>query len=345
MSGAPVNRRWLVARPVGETISEEDFRWVRAEVPHPEQGQFVALNRWISFDPTQILLIPRRRAGAPEDAGAPLGSVMPCIAVSEVVESRHPAFRPGDLVHGHMGWEDYSVSDGTGFTPSYRVPDGIPPEWAIGVLGLTGLVAYFGVREVAQPRPGQTFVISGAAGGVGTVATQLAKMAGLRVVAIAGSAPKCEWLLREGGADAAINYRTEPLGARLDELCPEGIDIYFDNHGGPTLDLALARLRPQGRVVLCGLNALYRASPDPPGLSNYANLILVNGRMQGLLGRDYLPRRSEAFEAMLPLLRSGRLRPKQDVLTGLREAPRGLARLFAGENLGKQLLRNDAEPP
>ena len=337
-----VNRRWLVSQRVDGDVSDSNFRWVESPIPTPSDGQFLVRNRWLSFDPTQVLMIVRRGPGAGEEGLIPVGEVMSSIAVSEVVQSRHPGFSPGDIVHGHMGWEDYSVTDGTGFTPVYRVPEGVPPDWAAGALGLTGLVAYFGVHEVAQPKPGETFVISGAAGGVGSIASQLAKIRGLRVIGIAGSPAKCDWLLREAGVDAAINYRNEDIGARLSELCPDGIDIYFDNYGGPTLDLAVERLRAGGRIVLCGVTSLYRADPRPPGLQNYVNLIMVNGRMQGLLGRDYVPRRSEAFDAMLPLLRSGRLTPKEDILVGLREAPKGLARLFSGDNVGKQLLRMDA---
>jgi NADPH-dependent curcumin reductase CurA len=338
------NRRWVLAERVDGTITESNFRWEEVPVPAPREGQFLARNLWLSFDPTQVLMIIHRDTPGPDEGGIPLGDVMSSIAVSEVVESRHPDFSPGDFVHGQMGWEDYTVTDGKSWLPTYRVDDGLPLNWAAGALGLTGLVAYFGVTEVAQPTPGETFVISGAAGGVGSIASQLAKIHGLRVVGIAGSAAKCDWLLRQAGVDAVINHRQEDLGTRLSELCPDGIDIYFDNHGGATLDLVLTRLRSRGRVVLCGVTSLYRAKPPPPGLQNYVNVILVNGRLQGLLGRDYIPRRSEAVRAMLPLLRSGRLKSKEDVLVGLREAPKGLARLFSGENVGKQLLRMDGAP-
>jgi len=243
-----------------------------------------------------------------------------------------------------MAWEDYTITDGTGFSPAFRVPDGVPLNWAAGALGLTGLVAYFGVHEVARPHPGEVFVISGAAGGVGSIASQLARICGLRVIGIAGSPAKCDWLLREAGADAAINYREEDVGKRLTELTPEGIDIFFDTVGGPTLEIALDRLRTGGRVVLCGVTSQYLANPRPPGPANLVQLIMVNGRMEGFLGRDYFPRRNEAFDAMLPLLRSGRLKSKEDILVGLREAPKALARLLAGENVGKQLLRMDETP-
>lgn len=338
------NRRWLVAQRFDGRLTEANFRWAESPVPALGEGQFLVRNRWLSFDPTQIFMLGRKGSGDPGGGGIPLGDVMSCIAVSEVIDSRHPAFAPGDLVHGHMGWEDYTVTDGQGFTPTYRVPDEVPPNWAAGVLGLTGLVAYFGVHEVARPRPGETFVVSGAAGGVGSIASQLAKIRGLRVVGIAGSPVKCDWLVREAGVDAAIDYRREDVGKRLTELCPDGVDIFFDNDGGSILDLALERLRSGGRVVLCGATSRYSVMPEPPGPTNYLALVMVNGRMEGLLGRDYISRRSEAVDAMLPLLRSGRLKSKEDVLEGLRSAPKGLARLYSGENVGKQLLRMD-EPP
>lgn len=337
------NRRWLIDRPVDGPLSERNFRWDEAVVPPLTPGQFLVQNLWFSFDPTQHYMVPRAGPSRPSPGTPPFGEVMGTIAVSKVVESRHPGFAAGEIVHGHMQWEDYTVTDGTGFTPTYRVPDGIPPNWAAGALGLTGLVAYFGVHEIARPKPGETVLISGAAGGVGSIASQLAKMLGLRVVGIAGSSAKCDWLLQEAGIDGAINHRTEDVAARVTELCPDGIDIFFDNDGGPTLDLALERLRGGGRIVLSGATSRYAATSPPTGPSNYLQLVMVNGRMEGLLGRDYVARRSEAFDAMLPLLRSGRLKSKEDVLEGLRNAPDGLARMYRGENVGKQLLRLD--PP
>lgn len=335
------NRQWVVAKPVSGPITEANFRWTEASVPAVGEGQFLVRNLWLSFDPTQHFMVPRSDPPAPEQGAIPFGQVMRSIAVSEVVESRHPEFSPGDVVHGHTAWEDYSVTDGSGFTPTYRIPTGVPPNWALGVFGLTGLVAYFGITEVARPKPGETVLISGAAGGVGSIATQLAKIHGLRVIAIAGSLAKCQWLKEEARADAVINHRTEDVAARVTELCPDGIDIFFDNDGGPTLDLALERLRTGGRIVLSGATSRYAAEGAPSGPSNYLQLVMVNGRMEGLLGRDFVPRRQEAVDAMLPLLRSGQLKAKEDVLVGLHEAPRGLARLYAGENVGKQLLQLD----
>lgn len=339
-----VNRQWTLAKRVTDTISAANFHWGESPVPTAGDGQFVTRNLWLSFDPTQLFMVAQGESTETPSGGIPLGGVMSCLGVGEVVESRHPEFSPGDRVHGHLGWEDFTVTDGKGFAPAFRVPPGVPPNWAVGVLGLTGLVAYFGVHEVARPKAGETFVISGAAGGVGSIASQLAKIHGLRVIAIAGSPAKCEWLVTEAGVDAAINYRSEDVGARLTELCPDGIDIFFDNDGGATLDLALERLRSGGRVVLSGATSRYAAKSTPPGPASYLNLVMVNGRMEGLLGRDFLPRRAEAYDALLPLLRSGRLKAREDVLEGLQRAPEGLARLYAGDNVGKQLLRMDAPP-
>jgi len=339
-----INRQWLIAkRPEGRPTAET-FRWAETHAPVPGEGQFLARNLWYSFDPTQSFLVGRADRPEAESGAIPIGEPMRGFSVSEVLESKHPGFRPGDIVHCHMGWEDYSVSDGQGFAPAYRVPDGVPPNWALGALGITGLAAYFGVCEVARPKPGETFVISGAAGGVGSIAVQMAKIRGLRVVGIAGGPAKCDWLLREAGADGAIDHKSQDVGRRLTELCPDGIDIFFDNDGGPTLDLALERLRGGGRVVLCGGTSRYAFAPPPPGPSNLLQLVMVNGRMEGLLARDYLPRLSDAADVMLPLLRSGRLKSKEDVLVGLRNAPAALARLYTGSNVGKQLLRMDDAP-
>ncbi|MGI0133064.1 MAG: NADP-dependent oxidoreductase [Thermoplasmata archaeon] len=338
---ARLNRRWLIAKPHDGKVSDANFLWSESPVPPLAEGRFLVHNRWLSVDPTQALQL---RLGDPPGNAVPIGQPPWSLAVSEVVESRHPNFSPGDIVHGEMTWEDYTITDGTGFNPAFRVPDGVPLNWAAGALGLTGLVAYFGVHEVARPKPGETFVISGAAGGVGSIASQLAKIYGLRVIGIAGSTAKCDWLRSEAKVDAVINYHQEDVGKRLAELSPQGIDIFFDTVGGPMLEIALDRLRKGARVVLCGITSQYLEDSHPPGPPNLVQLIMVNGRMEGFLGRDFIPRRTEAFDAMLPLLRSGRLKSKEDVLVGLREAPNGLARLLAGDNVGKQLVRMDEAP-
>jgi NADPH-dependent curcumin reductase CurA len=331
----PVNRQWLLAeRPTG-TVGAGTFRWSESPVPTtPPDGQFLVRNLWLSFDPTQYLSIANDGEGA-----IAIGSVMRGLAVSEVVESRHPSFRNGDIVHGFSGWEDYSVLDGTGFLDTAKVPPSVSPNLAAGTFGVTGMAAYFGVVDVARPKAGETFVVSAAAGGVGSIAGQIAKILGLRVIGIAGGKEKCDWLVGEGRFDAAIDHRTEKVAERLDALCPEGIDIYFDNVGGPLLDDALARLRTNGRVIVCGGTSQYATKDPAVGPSNYLALCMVRGRMEGILARDYADRFPVAVEAMSAWLRSGQLRSKEDVLVGLEHAPSGLARLYSGANLGKQLVK------
>jgi NADPH-dependent curcumin reductase len=329
------NRQWLVAgRPEGK-VTPELFRWAESNIPKVRPETALVRNLWFDFGPTQVLAM-----GAPrENGGVPVGEPMRALAISQVVESRIPAFRPGDLVHGLSGWEDYSVIDGHGFFETTHVPSGLPLNLAVGTLGVTGMVAYFGVVEVGRPRAGETCVVTAAAGGVGSIAVQVARINGLRVIGIAGGPEKCDWLRNEAGVAAAIDHRTENVGSRLDALCPDGIDVFFDNVGGPMLDEGLRRIRQHGRVVLCGITSWYLEKETPPGPSEYPNLIMKNARMEGLLGRDYGPRFAEAIPILQGWLRSGQLRSKEDVVVGLENAPRTLVRLFEGAHVGKLLLK------
>ncbi len=330
-----VNRRWLLARRPHGTVETADFRWVEEPIPSPADGQAVVRNLWISLHPTALLAM----VASESEGGIPIGGVAPGDLASEVVESRLPGFSVGDLVVGFAGWEDYSVIDGQGFIPTRKFSPGIPPNLAVGTLGVTGMAAYFGVLDVGRPRAGETFVVSAAAGGVGSIAAQIAKIQGLRVIGIAGGKEKCDWLVQEAGLDGAIDHRSENVGQRLDELCPQGIDIFFDNVGGAILDEVLIRLGRNGRVVLCGGTSRYGASASPPGPKNYLNLVMVNGRMEGILAKDYLPRFPEAIAAMQAWLRSGQLKSKEDIVVGLENAPAAFARNFTGANVGKQLLK------
>jgi NADPH-dependent curcumin reductase len=331
---ASTNRRWLVRSKVDGAVSEANFEWATGPIPRPGPGQALVRNLWFSFDPTMVLAMGTGEGGE----GVPVGSPMQSLTVCEVVESNHPKFRPGDLIHTGSYWEDYSVVDGSGFIPGYRLPPGVTPNLGAGTLGVTGMVAYFGMVEVGRPRTGETVVVSAAAGGVGTVALQVAKILGARTIGITGGADKSGWLARELHPDAVIDHRSEQVGPRLRELCPDGIDVYFDNVGGPMLDLALDALRDRGRVVLCGITSWYLEKDTPPGPVRYPALIMKNARMEGLLGRDYVARYPEAARVMLGWIREGRLRSMEDVAEGLENAPRAIAAVFAGANHGKQLL-------
>jgi NADPH-dependent curcumin reductase len=332
---SPTNRQWLVAAQPEGRVTVEDFRWAESAIPEVRDGTALVRNLWFSFDPTQVLAM----GASPDQGGIPIGGVMRSLTVSQVIDSRIPEFQRGDLLYGHAGWEDYSVIDGHGFFETTKVPTGVPPNLVLGTLGVTGMVAYFGVVEIGRPRPGETCVVTAAAGGVGSIAVQIARIKGARVIGIAGGREKCDWLRSEAGVVSAIDHRVENVPARLDALCPDGIDVFFDNVGGPTLDEGLGRLRRHGRVVLFGMTSWYQAKAPSPGPSQYRNLIMQNGRMEGLLGRDYAGRFSEARPIVQGWLMSGELKSKEDIAVGLENAPRTLMRLFEGANVGKQLLK------
>jgi NADPH-dependent curcumin reductase CurA len=330
-----VNRQWLLVRRPQGMISEQDFKFVEQPVPQPGEGQVLVRNLWLSFDPTQ-------RAWMSWDTyvpKVPLGEVMRAAGIGQVVQSRRAAYRPGDLVQGLFGWQDYLATDGQGLLPMRRVPPGVPPNRALSLFGITGLTAYFGVLDVGQVKEGETFVVSAAAGATGSVAGQIAKIKGCKVVGTAGGRAKCDWLSNELGFDGAIDYRDEDVGARLTALCPDGIDVFFDNVGGLVLDEVLARLRINARIVLCGSIARYNDTAPSPGPANYVNLIPKRGKMQGFIVLDYAARFPEAIERLAGWAAARRLQQKEDVAVGLENAPRTLARLFRGENFGKQLLK------
>ncbi|MBN1614378.1 MAG: NADP-dependent oxidoreductase [Deltaproteobacteria bacterium] len=331
------NRQWLVAaRPRG-LVKESDFRWNETVVPPLEDNQILVRNIAFSFDPTQLgwmsmdTYIPK----------IPLGQVMRAGAIAQVVESRKAGFSKGDLVQGLFGWEDYSISQGKGLFGMQRLPPGTDPLLALSLFGTTGLTAYFGTLAVGEPKAGETFVVSGAAGAVGSVSGMIAKIMGCRVVGIAGGSEKCDWLIREAGFDAAIDYKHEGVGAALTASCPEGIDVYFDNVGGEILDLVLARLATGARIVLCGAISRYNEAEGVygPGPRNYFNLTFSKARMEGFLVFHFTKRYQEAITALAQWHAQGKIKNKIDLQEGLENAPKTLIRLFTGANLGKQLLK------
>jgi NADPH-dependent curcumin reductase len=258
-----------------------------------------------------------------------------------VVESRRPGFAKGDLVQGLFGWEDYTVHDGEGLMGMPKLAAGTDPLLALSLLGTTGLTAYFGTISVGQVKQGDTFVVSGAAGATGSVAGMIAKIKGCRVIGIAGGSEKCSWLIKEGGFDAAIDYKNENVREGLARHCPKGIDVYFDNVGGEILDLALARLANRARVVLCGAISQYNeaqgVAAHPP--KNYFNLIFRGARMEGFLVFHFARQFPQAIAEMSKWYSEGRLKNKIDLQNGLENAPKTIIRLFTGANFGKQLLK------
>jgi len=329
------NRQWiLTARPAGKLTGNE-FRWNEVPVPQPFDGQVLVRNLWLSVDPAQRIWMARDSY----KPAVPIGDVMQSFAVGQVLESRHPDFKPGDLVRGEFGWQDYAATDGKSFGGMHKLPPGIPPNLALGLFGLNGLTAYFGITEVGQVNAGETVVVSGAAGATGSVAGQIAKLKGCRVIGTAGGKEKCDWLVEEAHFDAAIDYKSEDIGARLSALCPDGIDVLFDNVGGAVLNEVLARINLNARIVLCGSISKSDAATPQPGPANYSNLVARRARMEGFTGLDYPARVPEALEALGRWQRDGALVHEEDVAYGLENAPKALLRLFAGENFGKQLVK------
>ena len=331
------NRQWLLAsRPQG-IIKESDFRWNETTVPALKDGQVLLRNLAFSFDPTQ-------RGWMTMDTyipAIPIGQTMKAGTVGEVVDSKRPGFAKGDLVQGLFGWEDYTVSGGEGLMGLQKLPAGTDPILALSLLGTTGLTAYFGTLAVGAVKAGDTFVVSGAAGATGSVSGMIAKIKGCRVVGIAGGREKCDWLLKEAGYDAAIDYKNENVGEALTKYCPKGIDVYFDNVGGEILDHALARLANGARIVLCGAISQYNdlGTKLPTGPRNYFNLILHGARMEGFLVFHFAARYPEAIAEMSKWYAEGKIKNQIDLQQGLENAPKTIIRLFTGANFGKQLLK------
>jgi NADPH-dependent curcumin reductase CurA len=334
MTSGPLNRRWLlVRRPHGE-LTSSDLQWSEAPIPEPAEGQVLVRNLYVSCDPTQRSWA----AGNTYYPAIELGDVMRAFAVGEVVSSRLAEFRAGQVVQGLFGWQDYAVADQQGLHPIFPVPDDVPLATSMSALGNTGMTAYFGLLEVGRARAGESVVVSAAAGATGSIAGQLAKIHGCRAIGIAGGEAKCRYLIDELGFDAAIDYKAENVVTRLHQTCPDGIDVYFDNVGGRMLEAALANLALRGRVVLCGAISSYN-EPAPHGPRNYLKLLTQRGRMEGFVVIDFLPRAHEALQALATFMREGKLKDQVDVVHGLENAPAALARLFTGENRGKQLVK------
>ena len=330
------NRQWILnARPAGKLTGGE-FLWNEAPVPRPSDGQVLIRTLWLSVDPAQRLWMERDFY----KPAVPLGDVMQAFAVGQVIESRHSDFKPGDIVRGDFSWQDYVVTDGKGFGGMQKVAPGTPPNLALSVFGVNGLTAYFGMIEIGKIKAGETVIVSSAAGATGSIAGQIAKIIkDCRVIGTAGGRDKCDWLVNVAGFDAAIDYKSEDVGTRLSELCPNGIDVFFDNVGGEVLNEVLARIKVNARIVLCGSISKSNAATPQPGPANYSNLVARRARMEGFTGLDYPARVPEAFEALSRWLRDGKLVHREDVAIGLENAPKALLRLFAGENFGKQLVK------
>jgi NADPH-dependent curcumin reductase len=326
----------LAARPSGN-IRPEDFQVVDVPMPVPAAGEVLVEVRYLAVEPAMKGWMEAR-----VDYVAPLqiGDVMRGQGAGVVLQSDNPALPAGTLVTGAFGWRRYLVSDGRS-VPLRKVPEAVSPATALNVLGITGLTAWFGMLEIGRPQAGNTVLVSGAAGATGSIAGQLARIAGARVVGLAGGKDKCAWLVEELGFDAAIDYKSEDTAQRVAELCPAGLNVYFDNVGGEILDIALDNLADHARVVLCGGISRYNATGPVAGPVNYFNLVYRRARMEGFIVLDYAARFPEAIASLVNHLNSGELRHHETVLQGFEQLPLALQNLFSGANRGKQLVAVD----
>ena len=335
------NRQWLLAkRPFG-IVTRENFEYQETPIPEPGDGEVLVRNLFLSFDPTQRGWMEDRESYLPP---VQLGEPMRAGSIGQVAESNNPEFAPGDLVQTTGGWQDFVVAaPGQGVMGLSKVPEGVPPELMLSVLGVTGLTAYFGLLDLGEPKAGETVLVSGAAGATGSVAGQIAKLKGCRVIGIAGGPEKCRWLIEEAGFDDVIDYKKEDVNARIGETCPDKVDIYFDNVGGDILEAALNHINMKARVVLCGGISGYNATEPVPGPVNLMNLVVMRARMEGFIVIDYMDRAGEAIAELMAWIQAGQLVYQVDMQEGFENIPDTLNRLFTGKNLGKQLLRI-AEP-
>lgn len=330
-----LNRQWrLRQRPIG-LPDANTFEMVEAPFEPPVPAQVLVENLMVSFDPAMRGWLADRKSYSPP---VQLGEVMRASGVGRVLRSEDPRYPEGALVEGLLGWQEYvAVEPET--TRLTVVPEGVSPEQALSVYGITGLTAYFGLLDVGMPKAGQTVVVSGAAGATGSVVGQIAKLKGCHVVGIAGGPRKCEWLTGEAHYDAAIDYKSEDVSKRLRALCPKGIDVFFDNVGGATLEAGISNLAQKARVVICGGISSYNAKVIPPGPRNYLNLIVCRARMEGFLVLDYLDRAAEARKELAKWVDEGLINYAVDVQSGIENIPQTFQRLFSGKSFGKQVLR------
>jgi NADPH-dependent curcumin reductase len=330
------NRQILLARrPRGVPVME-DFQLSSGPIPEPREGEVLLRHLVLSIDPAIRGWMSEKKSYLPPIAlGAPVRSG----TLSQVVESRDPRVEKGSIVQALGAWEEYSAVPSEAVMGRVARIAGIPLEAHLSVLGGTGLTAYFGLLEVGQPREGETVLVSAAAGGVGSIVGQIAKIKGCRVIGVAGGEDKCRWLVDELGFDAAIDYKAEDVKRALGEAAPKGVDVYFDSVGGELLELALTRLRNFGRVVLCGAISQIHEDELPPGPRSYVHLIAKRGRMQGFVTLDYAARYDHARAELAGWIRDGKLRYRDELAQGIETAPGHFLRLFDGSHRGKLMVK------
>ena len=328
-----MNRQWLYAKQPQGKIAPDTFQWTEGPIPVPGDGEALVRTRMLSLDPANRAWMMGKTY---RDALEP-GQVMSGFAIGEVVESKSGGLKPGDIVEGDWGWQDYAALPMRRLT---KRTTKAPFELLIGPLSITGLTAYFGLLNIGQPKPGDTVLMSAAAGAVGTMAGQIAKLAGCRVVGTAGGQDKCDWLVRDLGFDAAVDYKAGGVYRALRAVCPNGIDVYFDNTGGPVLEAALSLMNLRGRIVCCGNVSQYDVEKPAPGPMAVPGLVVTKRlRLEGFVVMDFFDQRAEAEARLARWVEEGKIKAIVDIVDGLDKAPQALIGLFEGRNKGKMAVR------
>ena len=328
------NRRFLLTKRPAGAVRREDFTFDEVAVEPPSEGQVQVRNLYLSLDPAMRGWMNEGKSYIPPVG---LGEVMRALGVGQVSASNHPKYKVGDYVSGALGVQDYFTGEAQGL---HKIdPDLAPLPRYLSALGMTGMTAYFALLDVGQPKQGETVVISGAAGAVGSIVGQIAKIKGCRVVGIAGGEQKCQYLKDELGFDGVIDYKAEDVLAGLKRECPKGVDVYFDNVGGDILDAVLTRINVKARIVICGAISQYNNKEAVKGPANYLSLLVNRARMEGFVVLDHTAKYGAAAQEIAGWLASGQVKSKEDVVEGLETFPETLLKLFKGENFGKLVLK------
>lgn len=332
------NRQWLLKSRPETMVGPENFELVESETPQLQDGQMLVRPLYFSMDPTQRgWLHEEDNYVEPVAIGAPMRAG----GIGQVVESKLDGFAAGDLINGTLTWGDYCVVDMHGFVPPRKIDQSMPLTWHMSAFGITTLTAYFGMLKVAEVAEGDVVLISGAAGATGAAAVQIAKIKGAsKVIGIAGGPDKCAWLLNEGGCDAAIDYKNDDIEAKVREHAPGGINVFYDNTGGPSLDAALINMAEGARIAICGgISTGYNSWTVDDGPRNYMYTILKGARMQGFLVLHYMDQFEAAAGEIAGWIQAGKLTPHETIVEGLEKAPETLRGLFTGLNRGKLILK------
>jgi NADPH-dependent curcumin reductase CurA len=328
-----MNKRIVLASYPEGWVTDANFRLETAPIPKPADGEVLVKNHWLSLDPYMRGRMSQQKSYV---KGVEPGEVMTGETAGEVVESKHPKFKPGDKVTAPSGWQLYWAGKGEMLTKVDASK--VPLSYFLGCLGMPGRTAYFGMKDICQPKPGETVVVSAASGAVGSVVGQLAKAWGCRAVGIAGGKAKCDYTVKELGFDACVDYKAGDLYGQLKAACPKGVDANFENVGGEILDTVLRLMNLRGRIAVCGLISDYNAK-EPYGVKMFRSILVNRLTVRGMIVFDWLERYAEANQALIELVLGGKLKYRESIVEGIENAPKGLIGLLKGDNFGKQLVK------